>query len=339
MVRGWAPAVEAELIAAGRRRRARPASRSPTRPPSPTAIAPAPRPRTRAADILRLCGLGRRHDRDGPASTRLAIDAPGQLQLKTYRKGGLIPLSEAVPVLENFGFRVLEEMPTPLAGGASAISTTSASRSAGEADLGPILARAGEIERGDRRRAARASPRTTSSTSWCSTPGSSRRRSCWLRAWFRYLRQTGSSFGLVTVVDALRRAPAATRALIGLFAAAHDPAAARARRSGREAAAADSTAGSPRSRSIDDDRILRPPARAGRGDPAHQRLRSGGRGSARLQARIRRWSPACRRRCRGARSGSTARGSRASICAAARSPAAAFAGPTGATISAPRSSA
>ena len=42
---------------------------------------------------------------------------PGQLRLKTYRKGGLIPLSEAVPVLENFGFRVLEEMPTALVGG------------------------------------------------------------------------------------------------------------------------------------------------------------------------------------------------------------------------------
>ena len=29
----------------------------------------------------------------------------------------------------------------------------------------------------------------------------------WLRAWFRYLRQTGSSFGLITVVDAFRREP------------------------------------------------------------------------------------------------------------------------------------
>ena len=46
----------------------------------------------------------------------------------------------------------------------------------------------------------------------------------WLRAWFRYLRQTGSSFGLVTVVDALRRAPAATASLVDLFAALHDPA-------------------------------------------------------------------------------------------------------------------
>ena len=55
----------------------------------------------------------------------------------------------------------------------------------------------------------------------------------WLRAWFRYLRQTGSSFGLVTIVDALRRAPGATRALIGLFVAAHDPSV-----SGREKAVA-----------------------------------------------------------------------------------------------------
>ena len=45
----------------------------------------------------------------------------------------------------------------------------------------------------------------------------------WLRAWFRYARQTGSSFGLVTIVDALRRAPKATAALVGLFTALHDP--------------------------------------------------------------------------------------------------------------------
>ena len=42
---------------------------------------------------------------------------PVILRLKTYRRGGLIPLSEVVPVLENFGFRVLEEFPTALSGG------------------------------------------------------------------------------------------------------------------------------------------------------------------------------------------------------------------------------
>src|SRR6185503_16292398 len=79
----------------------------------------------------------------------------------------------------------------------------------------------------------------------------------WLRAWFRYLRQTGSSFGLVTIVDALRRAPDATCALVELFAAAHDP----ARRTKREDQIAKcgrefdhAVAGV---RSIDDDRILR----------------------------------------------------------------------------------
>ena len=79
----------------------------------------------------------------------------------------------------------------------------------------------------------------------------------WLRAWFRYLRQTGSSFGLVTIVDALRRAPNATRALIGLFVAAARPGVEEARRAGRRLRRTSSTAALAKVRSIDDDRILR----------------------------------------------------------------------------------
>src|SRR5437773_3410101 len=78
----------------------------------------------------------------------------------------------------------------------------------------------------------------------------------WLRAWFRYLRQTGSSFGLVTIVDALRRAPGATRALIGLFVAAHDPGVGR-REQKVEKFRDDLDASLAKIRSIDDDRILR----------------------------------------------------------------------------------
>ena len=80
----------------------------------------------------------------------------------------------------------------------------------------------------------------------------------WLRAWFRYLRQTGSSFGLVTVVDALRRAPKATLALVGLFTRAPRPggsAAARAEKA--EQLRSSSTMRLTAVRSIDDDRILR----------------------------------------------------------------------------------
>ena len=78
----------------------------------------------------------------------------------------------------------------------------------------------------------------------------------WLRAWFRYLRQTGSSFGLVTVVDALRRAPNATRALIGMFVAAHQPSAAK-RDDKTDAYREELDRSLAKVRSIDDDRILR----------------------------------------------------------------------------------
>ena len=100
----------------------------------------------RAADILRLRAL--RDDNDRAVRIwRSATDAPGQLHLKTYRVGGLIPLSEAVPVLENFGFRVLEEIPTALAGGALGYIHDFGSRSArGRARNRSGRARA-EIER------------------------------------------------------------------------------------------------------------------------------------------------------------------------------------------------
>src|SRR3546814_6297044 len=42
------------------------------------------------------------------------------------------------------------------------------------------------------------------------------------RAWFRYLRQAGLSYGLTTVVDALRRAPKVATALVARFEAAHE---------------------------------------------------------------------------------------------------------------------
>jgi glutamate dehydrogenase len=70
------------------------------------------------------------------------------------------------------------------------------------------------------------------------------------------LRQTGSSFGLVTIVDALRRAPNATRALIGQFIAAHDPAV-KHRETQVEKYRGELDRSLAKVRSIDDDRILR----------------------------------------------------------------------------------
>jgi len=253
MVRGWSPAVEAELIAvAGASRATRLAF---TYLP---AFSDGYRSRTgpddAAADILRLSELRDDADR-GVRISRSELDPPGQLRLKTYRRGGLIPLSEVVPVLENFGFRVLEEIPTSLGGGTLGYIHDFRVEIAGEADLKVIFDRTAEIENAIAN-VLHGSAENDEFNQLVLYAGLDTRPVVWLRAWFRYLRQTGVAFGLVTVVDALRRAPNATRTLIALFTAAHDPACPK-----RESEVAklrerfdESLA---KVRSIDDDRILR----------------------------------------------------------------------------------
>jgi glutamate dehydrogenase len=252
MVRGWAPAVEAELItAAGAPRATRLALTYINTFPDGYRARTAPE--EGAADILRLCALVDDRDRSVRIS-RQETDAPNQLRLKTYRKGGLIPLSEAVPVLENFGFRVLEEFPTALAGGNGFIHDFRVEIGA-EADLNAILARTGEIERAIANVLCGAAE-DDEFNQLVLYAALDTQAVIWLRAWFRYLRQTGSSFGLITIVDALRRAPHATQALIGLFVAAHDPAAKnRDRQVGNYREQLEGSLA--RVRSIDDDRILR----------------------------------------------------------------------------------
>jgi glutamate dehydrogenase len=252
MVRGWAPAVEGELIhAAGAPRATRLALTYINTFPDGYRARTAPE--EGAADILRLCELSDENDRAVRIS-HVEHDAPGQLRLKTYRRGGLIPLSDAVPVLENFGFRVLEEFPTALAGGIGYIHDFRVEIGP-EADLDAILRRITEIERAIANVLCGAAE-DDEFNQLVLYAGLDTQHVVWLRAWFRYLRQTGSSFSLVTVVDALRRAPNATRALIGLFVAAHDPVGKK-----RESAVADFGDQLDRSlahvRSIDDDRILR----------------------------------------------------------------------------------
>ncbi len=252
MVRGWTPAVEAELI-----RAAGPALATRLALTYLGAFTDSYRSRTApgegAADILRLNSLTSDADRSVRISRR-AGDPEGQLRLKTYRRGGLIALSEAVPVLENFGFRVLEERPSALADGLGYIHDFSVEIGEG-AEIHAILARVEEIERAISNVLCGISE-DDEFNQLVLYVGLNTQAVVWLRAWFRYLRQTGSSFGLVTIVDALRRAPNATRALVGEFVAAHDPGL-----KGRDAEVEKYRGDLDRSlakvRSIDDDRILR----------------------------------------------------------------------------------
>ena len=252
MVRGWSPAVEAELIAAAGAARATRLALTYINS-FPDGYRARTAPEEGAADILRLSDLADEDDRD-VRLTRVDIDAPGHFRLKTYRRGALIPLSDVVPVLENFGFRVLEEFPTALSSGNGYIHDFRVEVAAGT-DEGAILARTADIEDAIAR-VLRGTAEDDEFNQLVLYAELDMRSVVWLRAWFRYLRQTGSSFGLVTVVDALRRAPNATRALIGMFVAAHDPATA-----GRKDKVTDFgeqlDRGLAKVRSIDDDRILR----------------------------------------------------------------------------------
>src|SRR6185369_7662226 len=139
MVRGWAPAVESELIAAAGAPRA-------TRlaltfiGAFPEGYRARTAPEEGAADILRVTDLKDDSDRS-VRIWRSEADASNLLRLKTYRTGGLIPLSEAVPVFENFGFRVLEEVPTTLSGGLGYIHDFRVEVGSAEA-VGEIIARA-----------------------------------------------------------------------------------------------------------------------------------------------------------------------------------------------------
>ena len=227
MVRGWTQAVEAELAKSEDPARAAAiavryaeafpgdyrASNGPAEAAHDIVALRAIVGRTRAARLL-AATIGADADADA--------DADGGLRLKLYQREGSIVLSDAVPVLENFGFRVLDERPTALGSELGTIhdfqldppvgvatATVMARAAAVEAALGAVLNGAAEDDAFNRLIVA---------------SGLSAQEANWLRAWFRYLRQAGLGYGLATVVDALRNAGEVTAALINAFRARHDPA-------------------------------------------------------------------------------------------------------------------
>jgi glutamate dehydrogenase len=170
-----------------------------------------------AADVIALSQLHDENDR-GVCLMRDERDAPGQLRLKIYRLGKIIPLSEAVPVLENFGLNVIEEFPFDLAGGKlgwihdfvaevsdpQVLADWEALKARVEPALTDVLL---GLQENDEFNALIVST------------GLGAEAAGWLRAYFRYMRQTGVTYGLLTVVDALRRYPQIVRDLVSLFEA------------------------------------------------------------------------------------------------------------------------
>ncbi|WP_157216677.1 NAD-glutamate dehydrogenase [Flavisphingomonas formosensis] len=219
MVRGWAPAVEEALapLVGGSRATRLALSHAGAFPLGYRARYSA---EEAALDIARLNQL------DGPDARGARLyrhegDAAGQLRLKIYRTDHLIPLSDAVPVLENFGFRVLEEIPAALDGGRLGYIHDFLVEA--DADAAGIIARA---ETAEATIAAVLEGRAENDAfnQLLIETGLAPDEVVLFRAWFRYLRQTGLPYGLGTVVQALRKAPDAAHGILALFRARLDPA-------------------------------------------------------------------------------------------------------------------
>ncbi|WP_332690546.1 NAD-glutamate dehydrogenase [Devosia sp.] len=205
-------------------------------------------------DIGVLRGLG---DGAGVAiRLRSRTGADGSLGLKFYHRESPIPLSDRVPMLEAFGFRVIDERTytvvprdgverylhdmvlEPADGGAFDVAAR------GQAVEDGLLAVWDGLAESDQLNALV----TRTSLGWTDT--------ALLRALSRYLRQIGISYSQRYIANVLVKQTDAATGLVGLFNALHDPqqrdreASAEAARE-RIAAALDAMA------SLDEDRIVR----------------------------------------------------------------------------------
>ncbi len=207
-------------------------------------------PEEAAADILSLTALSTPDDRHVFLYRRTG-DADSTVRLKIFRLGEIIALSDSVPMLENFGFRVVEETSYDLAGGELGwVHDLRLDSPNAPADLASFCA----VVNPALQAVLTGVQENDQFNALIPSCGLTAEEANWLRACFRYLRQIGISYSIQTVVDTLRRNQAATLALLSLFRArlgprASDKAAEPARQ--RLAQALDAV------QAIDEDRILR----------------------------------------------------------------------------------
>ncbi len=259
MLRGWNEAVESEIAASEEPSRAA-AIAARHAEAFPLAYRALYGPAEAAVDIARLRRLAPDDSTSGTQRDarlhRLAGDPAGSLRLKLYQRHGSLALSDVVPALENFGFRVIEDQPTALdEGRLGTIHDFLLALPAGLSETG-LLARSEAIE------AALADVLNAAAEDdpfnrLITTVALSAREANWLRAWYRYLRQAGVNFGIATAVDALQNAPGVTKGLIHLFTVRHDPSHHGDRARGEAPIQAAIRDGLANVSAINDDRLLR----------------------------------------------------------------------------------
>ncbi len=220
LVRGWGAAVEAELAKGEDPSRAA-AIAARYADAFPVGYRSAYGPAEAAGDIRVLRTLTQT---GAPRRAARLHRLPGEegLRLKLYQREGAIVLSDAVPVLENFGFRVLQEVPTALDKGRLGFIHDFLVALPEGLDGEGLLTRAEAIEE-SLAAVLNGAAEDDMFNRLIVAAGLTARGANWMRAWYRYLRQAGMTFSVPTAVEALKNAPEVTRGLIGLFLARHDP--------------------------------------------------------------------------------------------------------------------
>ncbi|AWW73338.1 glutamate dehydrogenase [Erythrobacter sp. KY5] len=211
-----------------------------------------------ALDIIELRAIATGDNPDARSCRLYTLDHDpvGDLRLKIYHTTGEMALSDAVPALENFGFRVLAEMPTRLDDGKLGTIHEFTLDLPPGTEVGDLLDRRDTIETAIAEVLNGQSEDDPFNRLVVAT-GLSAQHAIWLRAIYRYLRQTGMGFTIYTVVDALQRAPGVTQAMIDLFAARHDPDFEGDREAAIAAAVSNFQRGLYKVSAINDDRLLR----------------------------------------------------------------------------------
>lgn len=262
MVLGWGHAVESELAVFEEPARAA-AIAAHYAEAFPLAYREDSGPVEAAIDIVRLRRLATAVASAAPEAPRRDARLicgegrpPEELRLKIYQHAGALPLSAAVPILENFGFRVIGETATLLENGRlGAIHDFLLDLPTG-LECASLQSRAGLIEPAIAD-VLNGQADNDAFNHLITGTGLSAREANWLRAWFRYLRQAGLAYGIPTVVEALQNAPRVTLGLIALFCARHDPAVTGDRADRETQALAAVREGLTQVAAINDDRLLR----------------------------------------------------------------------------------
>ncbi len=252
MVRGWLPAVEAALADGEEAGRAAALAQR-------YANGFPPNYRNGAGPVEAAVDIGYLHRLSGPTARSVRLyrnedDAAARLRLKLYSNEP-VALSEAVPALENFGFRAIEEMSTPVDRGALGHIQRFVLELPG-GDAQPLLDRADVVQTAIAT-VLQGVAENDRLNELVVTAALDPQAVILFRALYRYLRQTGMAYSMVTVADTLRCEADIARALVRLFGALHDPALRIDSAALAEQAQADIDAGLEKVSAIDEDRILR----------------------------------------------------------------------------------